>query len=691
MNCKRLRTRQGVFAVIALLGVLMLTGCGQTTLVLPSSRPTLPATPPPVAASPESLLKNQADTAWNAGNMAEAERLYGIVSRHAGTTAPDRAAAFERLARAAMANKHPHTALDALERWKAQTPGAEKTWPWLATWRATVASMPAADQNRLLLSIWNDANQPVVLRAVAGESLLLTADAATAPQLAPQLGEVYNRAAVTERRLMEQVLLDGLLNSPEPRVAALAAMTELSQDHAFPWSLVLLEQARRAKKAGRPDAADWLTRIDFPSVFATSGLLEAARRGDASYAALFAAPGGAPGGAEGTASTATPPVASIPLHGGCYAMTLPMSGPYASIGWKVAKGASVAQKELAQSGLNVEVMVINTEAADWLDQLAALPEQCVTVGGPMQPDAYTALKGRDLTRQRAFFTFLSRLDGTDEGTAAWRFFSSPEDQVAAVLGFARQAGVNSYAALYPEDNFGQRMTDLFMQGVQRSGASMSKTATYAPSDQVSWNKTVNGFVGSYMVNKTPVPSTSFQAVFLPDSWQAAEILIPYLFFHGEDRLLLMGTALWEQGLAGKTGHDVRNYSLAVFPGAWNSATPTAAAARLMNGLSGEETGESGADFWMGIGYDFVRFASALNLKPGWTSAAVNSRLADAARLDWSMAPLSWSGGKASQALFLFTPAENGFVLADVDQFRERLEQTRTRHANRVSAAKGGKK
>lgn len=696
MNITASRTRRLPCApwIACLLLGLMLAGCGQTTLIFPPSSPTLTPPPPPVAVSPEALLRQQADAAWAAGNMSEAERLYGIVSRQAGTPETERVTAFERLARAALAGKHPHTALDALERWKKQSAGAELSWPWLSTWRATVASMPATDQQRVLQTMWSDVKRPAVLRVVAGENLLLRSDEATRAQLGPQLAELYNNAPASERRLMEQAFLETLTPLPEPQIAALASMSDMSQDHVFPWSVVLLEQARRAKKAGRADAADWLARIDFPNVFAASGLLEAARRGDASYAALFAgADMGQSGGA--TAMTPTPAVSSVPLHGGCFALTLPMSGAYASIGWKVAKGAAVAQKELAQSGLNAEIKVINTEAADWLDQLAALPAQCVVVGGPMRPDAYAAAKARGLTQQRAFFTFLSRLDDGDEGTVAWRFFSSPEDQVTAVLGFARQTGVNSYGVLYPEDNFGQRMTDLFMQAVQRSGATMGKTAAYPPSDQVAWNRIINGFVGSYMVNKTPVPSTSFQAVFLPDSWQAAEIAIPYLFFHGEDRLLLMGTALWEQGLAGKTGHDVRNYSLAVFPGAWNSATPTAAAARLMNGLTAEGGTENAtdiaADVWMGIGYDFVRFASALDLQPGWNASAVNSRLGAVQNLDWSMAPLRWNGGKASQALFLFTPAENGFILADVDQFRERLEQTRTRHANRVAGAKGGKK
>lgn len=675
--------RQALVALCSLVMLLIVSGCGRTTLFVPSSSTSVkPADPIAPPMSPEAVLKGQAESAWNSGNMNEAERLYGIVARHAATPPAEKALAFERLAMAALANKHAHTALDALEKWRAQSPGAEGSAPWLNIWSQAVATMPVSDQNRLANALWRDATRAAAARGVAGAGLFVRADALSRLALAQSLADLYNKAPNGDRQVMELGLLSQLVALDDEQAANLAAQPDASQDHVFPWSAVVLEQARRARKTASPEAETWLARIDFPRLFASPAVLDVARRGGSSYASVASGGAGAPGFAP------VAPVPAIAMYSGCYALALPMSGPYSSIGWKVARGATAAQKELAQSGLNVEVMVVNTEAPDWLDQLASLPPQCVTVGGPLQPDAYANAKARGLVQNRAFFTYLSRLEGEDEGTTAWRFFSSPEDQVNAVLDFAKNVGITSFASLYPEDNFGQRMTDLFMQAVQRSGATMNKTASYNPGNQKAWNETVRAFVGAHMAGKVPVPSSSFQAVFLPDSWQSAETVVPYLFFHGEDRLLLMGTALWEQGLADKAGLDVRNLGLAVFPGAWNSATPSAAGSRLANALAGEEP--VSADVWIAIGYDFVRFASALNLKAPWTPDMVNARIAEAQKMDWSMAPLSWNNGKAAQHLFLFTPAENGFVLADQELFKERLELVRSRHASRVGAARGAK-
>ena len=49
------------------------------------------------------------------------------------------------------------------------------------------------------------------------------------------------------------------------------------------------------------------------------------------------------------------------------------------------------------------------------------------------------------------------------------------------------------------------------------------------------------------------------------------MLTTALAYNGEDRLVLMGTTLWEQGLSGKSVVNTERFALAVFPGAWNQA------------------------------------------------------------------------------------------------------------------------
>ncbi len=364
----------------------------------------------------------------------------------------------------------------------------------------------------------------------------------------------------------------------------------------------------------------------------------------------------------------------------CVTLVLPTTGDYAPFGNKIVRGAKVAQTELQRSGAQIDLHVINTESPSWLQELQQLPPQCTTVGGPLRHDRYMQIKYAGITANKALFTFTPSLDASDEGSVAWRFFSSPEDQIQAVLQFTANLGISSYGLLSPGDAYGQRMSNLFVSAVQSKGGTV-KVASYDPHASDTWNNVMKSFIGSYMRGKIPVPSTTFQAVFIPDSWENLELLVPFLFYQGEDRLVLMGTNLWEQGLANKSSVNVANLDLAIFPGAWNDTSPNASAAALIAALAA--AGNDAPEFWEGTGYDFVRFASLLNLQQPSSPLEINRRIAQAQRMEWAMAPISWTNGKASQKLFIFHPTNTGFELVNSVEFKDRLDEIRARHARRV--------
>ena len=68
-------------------------------------------------------------------------------------------------------------------------------------------------------------------------------------------------------------------------------------------------------------------------------------------------------------------------------------------------------------------------------------------------------------------------------------------------------------------------------------------------------------------------------------------------------------------------------------------------------------------------------ASVMNLQTPWTPAQVNQRLASAQNMEWSMAPMSWSNGKAA--------VQSGFELAEPGAFKARYNEIIARHARRV--------
>ena len=354
----------------------------------------------------------------------------------------------------------------------------------------------------------------------------------------------------------------------------------------------------------------------------------------------------------------------------CLVLALPQSGPYSPFAAKIRHGAAQAVKELAANGTSVRLENINTENADWLARLNALPPVCAVVGGPIQEDKYLAAKKAGALEKRAFFAFMPTLQSGDEGKAAWRFFPSQQDQINALIKFATdELNIRTYGAFYPDDNYGRRMTQLLEKDLQKMQIPLQK-GSYNPKAPATWTASLKPLINPRPSSdgKTLVPQTMFEAVFLPDSWKNIDGITKSLLVNGEDRLVLLGTTLWEQGLAGKQIPRAERFSLAVFPGVWNKSKAPRSIA-------------SSGDFWTALGYDFVNFGARVGLAMKPAPAAVTALSQKAAPAIRAMAPMHWDdSGLASQQLYLFQITPSGVTALDKTKFR----QTRTAVSERAA-------
>ena len=241
-----------------------------------------------------------------------------------------------------------------------------------------------------------------------------------------------------------------------------------------------------------------------------------------------------------------------------------------------------------------------------------------------------------------------------------------------------------------------RMSQLFHQEAASRGIEIpaNATAAYPPRKPQAWGKSIAGLLGveNTQDGEDPMPpKPEFQAIFLPDGWSQAQMAVPHFFFYQEDRLLFMGSSLWGQGLSQKGDVDTQYFQLAIFPGAWWDKNDSPAADSLRNSLQAE--GLEAPDFWTGLGYDFVRFASAVGPLPtSWNPEFLNDRIHAAMAMDWSIAPISWDkNGVASENLFLFRPTSEGMTPVRPDLIRGRLDQARRLHERRIQSILDKKK
>ena len=612
-----------------------------------------PFTPPPPPVATQLSGIAEAEMAFQTGDMARAEQIATALTSRPGLAPNEAHRAWRIMALSSAANGHIYLSISALDRWRQVDPQADMREDWQTAWNNGLRNLPPYDARVRATSIVRDESRPWELRA---DMLLFLGvrqwESGDAVGGIIPLIDFYNQATDRGRRMrMEHSFHAAMRDASTPALSALVALTSQENEGYYPYALILLEDARRyAENPENLEAAkEEVAIIKSKSQLVASTIFD-------------------------SWLTEPTPATVAPLSGRGVALALPLSGRFGAIGKKVAMGAEIARKEFQAAGHTVDVLLIDTQNTGWLEQVANLPQNVTVVGGPIQTQDYALAQERGLTASRAFLTFLPELPNhavQEEGNVAWRFFPSRDDQIISLLRLTKSMGITRYAILMPGDAYATHMADLFEKHVKNAGDMVVTRAVY-PDDQAEWNKFIAEFLGTNK-NASRAPDVSYQAIFLPDSWKNMENLIPNLFYFRENRQVLLGTSLWEQALAVQQYGDPHYYGLAAFPGPWKIKGYTGASESLRLALA--QQGKENAEFWDGLGYDFVRFAATLDIPVGWNPAQVNATLSRQAFKAWTMAPLRWnSQGIASQDLFLLSPEVNGYGTLNMDTFRANFQK-----------------
>ena len=515
-------------------------------------------------------------------------------------------------------------------------------------WVQSLVGLSTQEQASLAAQAWRDSARPRQLRERAA-FIVSTRPGSQALAAQTDLAARYSHAPQSQRAGMERLLTADLLTADEGTLRQLSMGISANQERTFPWVLIAWQSAQRGL---HPEAQRVLSSLGDPRLYADPSVVGMSRPS-----------------AQVTVSTGA--------RSGRTALLLPLSGSFSAIGKQVAEGAKLAATHLAAKGVNLDVIIVDTEKPDWLQQLASLPSDCVVIGGPLRANLLTAISPQTM-QERAFFAFLAQLpQPAAEGNTVWRFFTSAEDQVDALLNFTvNQLGIRSYGVWAPDDSYGKRMTDYFMQAATRQNLAVS-TGNYPLENVQTWVKAQGEFVQTAAPagrSRVPTSRAPFTAIFLPDSWKNMDMIISTFSYHGAHRKVMMGTTLWEQGLVTAGKLNGATFGLSVFPGVWNPQSSLPGAQQLRSGL--EQTASKPSD-WSVLGYDFAQFVAALGLNSAPANAqSLNARLAGGFAIDWAGAPFIWDTlGKAHRKLFLFQPSSTGVVFLNPEAFASYLSGT----------------
>ncbi len=652
-----LRTALRLFALIVVLS-LFAPGCAQRQPLIRSTD----------MLSTANLLI-EADAAWKDKRYEAAELYYTKLLERQDLAKSELPTIYGRLAESALETGHYHQSRIALENWANLDADALSLVTWELPYLKTMAALDKTErlQNHLKWLL-KSTNLPWATRQdVALWYFVYFQEKEDFERALDVLDGFYKQAPDrAAKTTFENVFLQRLDGFDDKQIAMVSQAVTVGNQLRFPYALVAFE--RGARQAGDKEAwsVHWRTLRNLAANAELVDLVPLETR----LAELEARYG-------------------MPRVG--IALALPLTGPYGKVGVKILRGAGLAQWRLAQNGMDVDIRVINTQVPGWDKRLADLPAHYTVVGGPLRVTAFkhlyqSAPAGQRVMDQRALFTFMASLGDLQEGKDAWRFFTSRTDEVRSLVKLAvDDLNIKDLAIFYPEEKFGRTMAQTFYREASPLGGRIRGMQSYPPKDLKHWGKSVAKLLkvpsNFSEIKEAPLEQPDFGAVFVPDGWSQAQTLLPNFFFYEGDQLVFLGPGLWSRALDGAKDIDEHYYRLAVCPGAWWEDSEGGRA--LQNSLTDEGLGQ--ADFWVAIGFDFIRFSGKLGTLPSnWDADLVNKRIATAQTIDFSMARLTWDGqGVASQDLFLFSPVRNGKQLVNANKIAARIAQAKARREKRV--------
>jgi len=648
------------FSVILILLALFAWGCA------PMQQP---AKSVDMLSTPNLLM--EADAAWQAKQYESTELYYAAALERQDLVRSELPQVYERLAESAYRNGHYHQARIALEKWANQDTSALELATWEITYLNTMAALGKTERLRNHLK-WVQESTKTPWSTKQDVALWFNdyfRKIDDSERALDVLNGYYQQAPEASAKAgFERAFRQQLLENSDSEIETLFGAVDTTNQWQFPYALVAFEHGMRT--AGDSDAwsSAWRTMRNLTT---KSSLVDTASL-EAVLAELEDRYG-------------------VPRIG--LALALPITGPYAKVGVKILRGAGLAQWRLAQNDVEMDLRVINTEIPGWQTRLAELPSHYSVVGGPLRVSAFKQLyEGKNpdqsVLKERAVFTFMSSLGELTEGRDAWRFFASRNDEVRSLVSMAvDELGITDLAVFYPEEKFGRAMAETFYREATPLGGRIKGMQSYPPKNLKQWSKRVGKLLNvpaDFSENKdVPLEMPDFGAVFIPDGWRQAQTLLPNFFFYEGDQLVFLGPGLWSRALDTAKGIDEHYYRLAVCPGAWWEHSD--GGRTLQTALTEEGLGQ--ADFWVALGYDFIRFAGRLGSLPfSWKGKDVNSRIHAAQDMDFSIARLTWDdSGVASQDLYLFSPVRNGKRLINAEKITSRINKAAARREKRMGA------
>lgn len=253
------------------------------------------------------------------------------------------------------------------------------------------------------------------------------------------------------------------------------------------------------------------------------------------------------------------------------ALLLPFNSPRADIRELSASLYNAAQLALFEfNNPNIVLMPKATGSAASAQQAAvqAITEGADLILGPLFAEEVTAIAPVARASNVPVVAFSS--DITVAGRDVYLLSFPPDEDVARIVDFAVMSGMTKFAALIPQDDYGDRVAAAFRRSVADHGSTITDLVTYPTSVEAMNNpvqraahygarhqalvakrnalQKAGDAAGAKALEKVDtVGDLPYQAIFLPEGGERLKALAPLLPYYDIDprKIKFLGTGLWD--------------------------------------------------------------------------------------------------------------------------------------------------
>lgn len=253
-------------------------------------------------------------------------------------------------------------------------------------------------------------------------------------------------------------------------------------------------------------------------------------------------------------------------------LVLPLSGNLESYGMSVLDGVrcGVGDKNVCGAFSGIELVVRDsgtTPASTRVAVESLIQEKVAAIIGPLSGSL--AVEAGLIASQYKIPVFpITQYEGLmSQGKYIYQVGFPPKKQIESLVREALSRGYRSFGVFYPDNNYGKTLSELFILEVKNQGGKITAEAQYRRSSPDIYSE-VRKLKQSIGRLAAPSGSMGFDALFIPDSYQVINLVVPALEFNSIKGVPLLGTNAWND--PGLTLSLVKNFPGSFFVDLYDS-------------------------------------------------------------------------------------------------------------------------